>query len=261
MRYALTINRVQSLNSSGNNGYRPDWQMEHTDVRRHKMKKGLTELIMILDRSGSMGGLESDTIGGFNSMIEKQKQEDGEAYVSVVLFDHVSEIIADRVPIQKVEPMTAEQYYVRGTTALLDAVGKAVHHIGTVHRYARKEDLPEKTMFVIITDGLENASRHYTYKDVKKMIEKRKEKDHWEFLFLGANIDAAAEAGKFGISAERAVNYEHDSKGTRLNYQVMSDAVSYARRAETAEDMRMMMDTGEPLQAIREDYEKRHKKR
>ena len=223
------------------------------------MKKGLTELIMILDRSGSMGGLESDTIGGFNSMIEKQKQEDGEAFVSVILFDHISEVIADRVPIQEVKPMTAEQYYVRGTTALLDAIGNAVHHIRTVHRYARKEDLPEKTMFIIITDGMENASRHYTYEKVKKMIERRKEKDHWEFLFLGANIDAAAEAGRVGISSKRAVNYEHDGEGTRLNYRVIADAVSLARRAETAEDMCSMMETGAPLRAIRDDYKRRHR--
>ncbi|MBR2995778.1 MAG: VWA domain-containing protein, partial [Lachnospiraceae bacterium] len=184
-------------------------------------RKGLTELVMILDRSGSMRGLEADTIGGFNSMIERQKKEDGEAYVSVVLFDDQMEVICDRVDIQKVEPMTDRQYYVRGCTALLDAIGRAIHHIGTIHRYAREEDVPEKTIFVITTDGMENASREYTYDKVRRMIERQKEQYQWEFLFLGANIDAVKEAGRFGINASRAVNYEHDGQGTRLNYDVL----------------------------------------
>ena len=224
------------------------------------MKKGLTELVMILDRSGSMGGLESDTIGGFNSMIEKQKKEEGEAYVSVVLFDDRSQVLYDRVEIQKVEPMNDKQYYVRGCTALLDAVGSAIHHIGNVHKYAREEDVPEKTIMIITTDGMENASRLYTYDKVKRMIERQKERYHWEFMFLGANIDAVKEAGRFGISASRAVRYEHDSVGTKLNYAVVSDVVGCARRAASVEDMEDMFDNEEMLAPIREDYAKRHKR-
>ena len=223
------------------------------------MKKGLTELVMIIDRSGSMSGLEADTIGGFNSMIEKQKREEGEAYVSVVLFDDRNEVLYDRVDIQKVEPMSDKQYYVRGCTALLDAVGGAIHHIGNVHKYAREEDVPEKTIFIITTDGMENASRQYTYDKVKRMIERQKERHHWEFMFLGANIDAVREAGRFGINASRAVRYEHDSKGTQLNYSVVSDVVGCARRAASVQDMEDMFDNEEMLAPIREDYEKRHK--
>ena len=224
------------------------------------MKKGLTELVMIIDRSGSMSGLEADTIGGFNSMIEKQKKEEGEAYVSVVLFDDRSQVLYDRVEIQKVEPMNDKQYYVRGCTALLDAVGSAIHHIGNVHKYAREEDVPEKTIMIITTDGMENASRLYTYDKVKRMIERQKERYHWEFMFLGANIDAVKEAGRFGISASRAVRYEHDSVGTKLNYAVVSDVVGCARRAASIEDMEDMFDNEEMLAPIREDYAKRHKR-
>ncbi len=224
------------------------------------MKKGLTELVMIIDRSGSMSGLEADTIGGFNSMIEKQKKEEGEAYVSVVLFDDRSQVLYDRVDIQKVEPMNDKQYYVRGCTALLDAVGSAIHHIGNVHKYAREEDVPEKTIMIITTDGMENASRLYTYDKVKRMIERQKERYHWEFMFLGANIDAVKEAGRFGISASRAVRYEHDSVGTKLNYAVVSDVVGCARRAASVEDMEDMFDNEEMLAPIREDYAKRHKR-
>ena len=223
------------------------------------MKKGLTELVMIIDRSGSMSGLEADTIGGFNSMNEKQKREEGEAYVSVVLFDDRNEVLYDRVDIQKVEPMSDKQYYVRGCTALLDAVGGAIHHIGNVHKYAREEDVPEKTIFIITTDGMENASRQYTYDKVKRMIERQKERHHWEFMFLGANIDAVREAGRFGINASRAVRYEHDSKGTQLNYSVVSDVVGCARRAASVQDMEDMFDNEEMLAPIREDYAKRHK--
>ena len=189
------------------------------------MKKNLTELVFILDRSGSMAGLEDDTIGGFNAMIEKQKGEPGEAYVSTVLFDNVSEVIHDRVDIQKIEPMTRREYYVRGSTALLDAVGGAIHHIGNVHKYARPEDLPEKTLFVITTDGMENASRHYSYERVKMMIERNADKYGWEFLFLGANIDAAKEAARFGIRADRAANYHADSTGTAVVYEAVNQAV------------------------------------
>ena len=195
------------------------------------MKKGLTELVMILDRSGSMQGLEADTIGGFNSMIEKQKKEDGEAYVSVILFDDINEVLYDRVPVGKVEHMTDKQYFVRGCTALLDAVGGAIHHIGNVHKYAREEDRPEKTIFVITTDGFENASRIYSYDRVRKMVEHEKEKYGWEFLFLGANIDAIETAGRFGIGADRAANFHNDSEGIELNYGVLSDAISEMRCA------------------------------
>ena len=189
----------------------------------------MTELVFILDRSGSMSGLERDTIGGFNSMIEKQKKEAGEAVVSTVLFDNESVVIHDRLPLSKVPPMTEEEYFTRGCTALLDALGGAIHHIGNVHKYARKEDVPEKTMFIITTDGYENASRRYDYHKVRKMIERQKEKYGWEFLFLGANIDAAAEAKRFGISADRAVNYKCDEEGTALNYEVIGDAVRAVR--------------------------------
>ena len=193
------------------------------------MKKNLTEIVFILDRSGSMAGLEDDTIGGFNAMIEKQKKEQGEAFVSTVLFDNISEVIHDRVEIQKVEPMTRKDYYVCGCTALLDAVGKAIHHIGNVHKYAREEDRPEKTIFVITTDGMENASCQYSYKDLKRMIERQKEKYGWEFLFLGANIDAAKEAARFGINADRAANYHADRQGTAVIYEAVSDAVCSVR--------------------------------
>ena len=219
------------------------------------MKKGLTELVMILDRSGSMQGLEKDTIGGFNSMIEKQKKEEGDAYVSVILFDDVSEVLYDRVGIGKVEPMTAKQYYVRGCTALLDAVGDAIRHIRNVHKYAREEDVPEKTLFIITTDGMENASRKYTYEKVKKMIEHQKEKHCWEFLFLGANMDAISVAGRFGISASRAATFRNDRKGTKVNYKVMDDAVSFARSAPSAGAMRARFDRGDICEAIRKDYE------
>ena len=224
------------------------------------MKKGLTELVFIIDRSGSMSGLETDTIGGFNGLLEKQKREEGEAYVSVVLFDDRMDVLYDRVDIRKVEPMNDTQYYVRGCTALLDAVGGAIHHIGNIHKYAREEDVPEKTLFIITTDGMENASRAYSYDKVRSMIERQKEKYHWEFLFLGANIDAVKVAGRFGIKASRAARYEHDEAGTRLNYDVMSKAVSYARCAASAADMASAFDEDELLAPIREDYKRRHRK-
>ena len=223
------------------------------------MKKGLTELVMILDRSGSMRGLEEDTIGGFNSLIDKQRKEEGEAYVSVVLFDDRSEVIYDRVPLEKVEPMTDRQYYVRGCTALLDAVGGAIHHIATVHRYAREEDIPEKTLFIITTDGLENASRHYSYREVKRMIEQQKEKYNWEFMFLGANIDAVAEAERFGIQRNRAVTFENDGSGQRLNYDVMSKVVSCARASVSAEAMGEALNDESLLEPIREYRRKKRR--
>ena len=195
------------------------------------MRKGLTEVVFILDRSGSMSGLEADTIGGFNSLIRKQRKEEGEAIVSTVLFDDACDVIHDRVPIAKVENLTEETYFVRGCTALLDAVGGAIHHIGNVHKYAREEDRPEKTLFVITTDGLENASRRYTYDKVKAMIERQREKYGWEFLFLGANIDASREAARFGIRADCAADYHADSIGTEAVYESVCEAVCQVRRA------------------------------
>ena len=193
------------------------------------MKKGLTELVFILDRSGSMQGLERDTIGGFNRMLAKQKQAEGSAFVSTVLFDNFCEVLHDRVDIQKVEPITEKEYFVRGCTALLDAVGGAIHHIGNIHKYARSEDVPEHTLFVITTDGMENASRRYSADRVKGMIHWQTEQYGWEFLFLGANIDAVETAGRMGIAPERAVNYHSDSEGTRLNYEVLSQTISAVR--------------------------------
>ena len=193
------------------------------------MKNNITELVFILDKSGSMAGLESDTIGGFNAMIEKQKKLDGKCYVSTVLFSNRAEVIHDRVDINEVKPLTEREYSTYGCTALLDALGGAIHHIGNVHKYARPEDVPEHTIFVITTDGMENASRAYSDREVKQMIKKEEEKYGWEFLFLGANIDAVETARHFGIGADRAVNYHSDHEGTQLNYEVLSEAVSAVR--------------------------------
>ncbi len=220
------------------------------------MQKGLTEVVFILDRSGSMNGLEGDTIGGFNSMIEKQKKEEGEAYITTVLFDDQVEILHDRIPVKKVEPMTAEQYYVRGMTALLDAIGSSIHHIANIHKYAREEDRPEKTLFIITTDGLENASHTYDHDQVKKMVEKEQEEYDWEFLFLGANMDAIEVAGRFGIRADRAIDYECDSEGTALNSQAWSDAVSAVRNSESKEETERLIKAA--CAPVRADYKKRH---
>lgn len=193
------------------------------------MNNHLTELVFILDRSGSMSGLEGDTIGGFNSMLAKQRAEEGRALVSTLLFDNETEVLHDRVDIQAVSPMTDRDYFVRGCTALLDALGGAIRHIGNIHKYARPEDVPEHTLFIITTDGMENASRRYTAGQVRQMVRRQKERYGWEFLFLGANIDAVETARSFGISADRAVNYHCDSEGTALNYEVLSEAVCAVR--------------------------------
>lgn len=193
------------------------------------MKKGLTEIVFILDRSGSMAGLESDTIGGFNAMIEKQKQEEGEALISTVLFNGDSKVIHDRVDIQAIRPMTDQDYRVGGSTALLDAMGDAIHHIRNVHKYARQEDRPERTLFVITTDGMENSSRRYRLEKVKQMVEYQKEQHDWEFLFLGANMDAVKTAQRMGIDADRAATYCSDKVGTQLNYQVLGNVISTVR--------------------------------
>lgn len=214
------------------------------------MKKGLTEIVFILDRSGSMSGLEADTIGGFNSLIAKQKKEEGQAIVSTVLFDDRSEVLHDRVPLESIKTMTDRDYFVRGCTALLDAIGGAIHHIGNVHKYAREEDRPEKTLFIITTDGMENSSRHYTYPKVKAMVERQKSRYGWEFLFLGANIDALEVAGHFGINKDYAANYHCDEEGTALNYEVLNEAICRVR----GESKPLSADWKERIDA---DYEKR----
>ena len=191
--------------------------------------KNLTEVVFILDRSGSMTGLEKDTIGGFNSLIAQQKKEEGEAFVSVVLFDDRTEVLYDRVPVKDVKKMTDREYYARGCTALLDAVGLAIRHVGRVQKELSKDARPDKTLFVITTDGMENSSRLYTYAKVKEMIEKKQKKHGWEFLFLGANIDAAKEAESFGIDRSHASNYHADQKGIGNNYEVLSKTITNYR--------------------------------
>ncbi|MBO7703365.1 MAG: hypothetical protein J6S26_02875 [Solobacterium sp.] len=213
------------------------------------MKQNLTEIIFIIDRSGSMGGLESDTVGGYNSFLERQK-EDGNAIISTVLFNSESTVIHDRVPLENVKPMTRKDYLASGTTALLDALGGAIHHIGNVHKYAREEDVPEKTIVVITTDGMENASRRYSYEKVKQMVERQKEKYGWEFLFLGANMDAIAAAGRFGIEEDRAVRFHSDRKGTAMNYMVVGEAVMNMRHSKARVDSSWK-------EAIEEDFESR----
>ena len=216
------------------------------------MKKGLTEMVFILDRSGSMCGLEKDTIGGFNSMIKQQKQAEGSALVSTVLFDDEIKVLHDRAAIDKVRKMTEKDYFTCGCTALLDAVGGAIHHIGNIHKYARNDDVPEKTVFIIITDGLENSSRRYNPAKVRKMISRQKEKYGWEFLFVGANIDAVNTAGEMGIQADNAVDYVADPEGTQLAYSVLSEVVMNMReKGEMQSDWQA---------EIRADYNSRNRK-
>ncbi len=204
----------------------------------------MTELVFILDRSGSMSGLEKDTIGGFNSMLEKQRKEPGEAVVSTVLFDNEIEVIHDRVPVTNVPSLTDKEYFVRGCTALLDAVGGAIRHIGNVHKYARREDVPEKTLFIITTDGMENASRRYTYYKVRSMNDSQKERYGWKFIIRCANIDAAAEAQRMGIDESMAANYNCDEDGTALNFEVISEAITNVRmcRAPLSADWKRKID-------------------
>ena len=208
-----------------------------------------TELVFILDRSGSMSGLEADTIGGFNALIAKQKKVAGRAVVSTVLFDDRIEVLHDRVPLERIEPLTDRDYYVRGCTALLDALGGGIHHIGNVHKYARPEDRPEKTLFVITTDGMENASRRYTAEKVKAMVERQKARYGWEFLFLGANMDAVEVAGRVGIGAARAANYHADRRGTGVVYEAVSEAVCNIRANRSV--------SKEWKNRVDEDYKKR----
>ncbi|MCR4850514.1 MAG: VWA domain-containing protein [Lachnospiraceae bacterium] len=221
------------------------------------MNKNLTEIVYILDRSGSMGGLEADTIGGFNAMMEKQKKTGEEALVSTILFDDHSEVLHDRIPFDKVEKMTDEQYYVRGCTALLDAIGGAIHHIGNIHKYAREEDRPAKTIFVITTDGMENASRQYSYDKIKKMVKKQQNKYGWEFIFIGANIDSFAEAQRLGVKKSRAVNYVHDGMGTSKVYAGVSAAVCSVMKCSCADST--TLDRSDWADEINEDYRRRGK--
>ena len=211
-------------------------------------KNQITELVFIIDRSGSMSGLESDTIGGFNSLIKKQKKEEGTCFVSTVLFSDKSEVLHDREPLADIREMTEDDYEVHGSTALIDAIGGAIKHITKVHRYIRPEDVPERTMFVITTDGMENSSHKYTAKEVKKLV-KKKEKEGWEFLFIGANIDSVETAGNFGIRQDRAVNYHADSKGTRVLFESVCAQVSNVRKSKA-----VAADWG---RAIEKDYEER----
>lgn len=218
---------------------------------KEKIRNNITELVFIIDRSGSMAGLEADTIGGFNAMIEKQKKQDGKCYVSTVLFSNDSEVVHDRVSLNEIRAMTADDYLVGGCTALIDAIGSAIHHIGNVHKYAREEDAPENTMFVITTDGMENASRKYSSDKVKAMIERQKEKYGWDFLFIGANIDAVETAARYGIGADRAVNYNADKEGTSIVYEAVANAACRMRASVPLDESWS--------KKINEDYERRGK--
>jgi uncharacterized protein YegL len=218
-----------------------------------RMKKDLTELILILDRSGSMSGLESDTVGGYNAMLEKQKKEPGEAIITTVLFDDRYELLHDRINLRGIAPITDKEYFVRGSTALLDAVGRTINKIGNVQKHTAEEERAEHVMFVITTDGMENASREYSYEKVRQMIEHQKSRYGWEFIFLGANIDAIDTAERFGICKDRATNYNADSEGTLLNYEVISETVSCIRaNKKISENWKERID---------DDYKKRGSRR
>ena len=219
------------------------------DKKDKRNENRRVEVVFIMDRSGSMAGLEADTIGGFNSMLEKQKKEEGEVIWSTVLFDHVSEVVHDRVSIDRVDELDEDTYFVRGSTALLDAVGGAIRHIGNVHKYAREEDRPEKTVFVITTDGMENSSMIYDYAKVKRMIKRQQERYGWEFIFLGANIDAVGVAGRIGISEERAARFHNDGAGIAVNFSAVSETIRGVRAKGVICE--------ESLDAIREDYSSR----
>lgn len=215
------------------------------------MRKNLTEVVFILDKSGSMRGLEQDTIGGFNSMLEKQKSQEGEVLFSTVLFDNKSEVLHDRIMVQDIAPLTDKDYSTGGSTALLDAIGGAIRHIGNTHKYARSEDVPEHTLFIITTDGMENASRRYSLGRVRMMIERQQAKYGWEFIFLGANIDAIRTASRYGIAANRSVNYHSDREGTALNYEVLSETITSVRSNRSLTD--------DWKRRIDEDYRRRSK--
>ena len=212
-------------------------------------KKEKVEVVFIMDRSGSMGGLEADTIGGFNSMLAKQKEENADIIWSTVLFDHISEVVHDRVPVDRVKELDEDTYYVRGSTALLDAVGGAIHHIGNVHKYAREEDRPAKTLFVITTDGMENSSVIFDYRRVKRMIERQQKKYGWEFIFLGANMDAVSVAGRMGIAPERAARFHNDGIGIKKNFGVVAESMAVLSKGMALE--------ADVLDEIREDYRSR----
>lgn len=212
--------------------------------------KERVEVVFIMDRSGSMGGLEADTIGGFNSMLAKQKEEKADVIWSTVLFDHISEVVHDRVPVDKVRDLDYDTYYVRGSTALLDAVGGAIHHIGNVHKYAREEDRPTKTLFVITTDGMENSSVIFDYRRVKLMIERQQQKYGWEFIFLGANMDAVGVAGRIGIAPERSARFHNDGVGIATNFSAVAESVVKMSRGRS-------LDEDDSLERIRRDYRSR----
>lgn len=216
------------------------------------MKKNLTELVFILDKSGSMSGLEKDTIGGFNSMLDQQRKVDGECVITTVLFDNRYELLHDRIGIRAVQPITGKEYFVGGSTALLDAIGKTIHKIGTAQKNTTEDYRAEKVMFVIITDGEENASRHFSSAQIRQMIQHQKERYGWEFIFLGANIDAVETAGRFGIDADRAVDYVPDGEGTELNFRMMSETVATFRECGAVPTA--------CLDEIREDMKKRGKR-
>ncbi len=215
------------------------------------MNNNLTELVFVLDKSGSMGGLEKDTIGGFNSMLEKQRKEDGDVVISTVLFDDRMQVIHDRVGIDGIRDLTSEDYQVGGCTALLDALGKSIKHINKVQKALSEDERPAKTMFVITTDGQENSSHEYSYEKIKKMVEKKQEKKQWEFLFLGANMDAISAAANIGIRADRAANFVCDATGTAVNYSALSRAVSKLRCADVGCVDAALTDWDEE---VKEDY-------